>query len=129
MLSGNWPLCNKYQQHSSLNLVWQQLKLRNIFIFGMAYFFAGDLFTLTSNKFRMVCKVDGNPQLDSGAWSLYVDILKERHVVSIVFWSDIGLPALRWEEGEPHLPTYISKVFFQKLSKNVYFILTQTNHM
>ena len=31
-------LCNKYQQHSSLNLVSQQLKLCNIFIFGMAYY-------------------------------------------------------------------------------------------
>ena len=31
-------LCNKYQQHSSLNLVSQQLKLCNILIFGMAYF-------------------------------------------------------------------------------------------
>ena len=30
-------LCNKYQRHSSLNLVSQQLKLCNIFIFGMAY--------------------------------------------------------------------------------------------
>ena len=27
--------------------------------------FAEDRFTLSSNKFRMVCKVDGNPQLDS----------------------------------------------------------------
>ena len=30
-------LCNKYQRHSSLNLVSQQPKLCNIFIFGMAY--------------------------------------------------------------------------------------------
>ena len=30
-------LCNKYQQYSSLNLVSKQLKLCNIFIFGMAY--------------------------------------------------------------------------------------------
>ena len=30
-------LCNKYQQHSSLNLVSQQFKLCNIFIFGIAY--------------------------------------------------------------------------------------------
>ena len=30
-------LCNKYQRHSSLNLVSQQLKLCDIFIFGMAY--------------------------------------------------------------------------------------------
>ena len=30
-------LSNKYQQHSSLNLVSQQFKLCNIFIFGMAY--------------------------------------------------------------------------------------------
>ena len=30
-------LSNKYQKHSSLNLVSQQLKLCNIFIFGMAY--------------------------------------------------------------------------------------------
>ena len=32
--------------------------------------------TLTSNKFRKVCKVDGNPQLDSRDWSMYSDILK-----------------------------------------------------
>ena len=30
-------LCNKYQQHSSLNLVSQQRKLCNIFIFGMEF--------------------------------------------------------------------------------------------
>ena len=38
--------------------------------------FAEDLLTLTSNKFRMVCKVDGNPQLDSRDWNMYSDILK-----------------------------------------------------
>ena len=27
--------------------------------------FDADLFTLTSNKFRKVCKIYGNPQLDS----------------------------------------------------------------
>ena len=31
---------------------------------------AEDLFTLNSNKFRMVYKVDGNPQLDSYDWSM-----------------------------------------------------------
>ena len=36
---------------------------------------AEDLFTLTSNKFRMVDKVDGNPQLDSRDWSMYSNIL------------------------------------------------------
>ena len=30
-------LCNKYQRHSSLSLVLGQLKLCNIFIFGMTY--------------------------------------------------------------------------------------------
>ena len=40
--------------------------------------FAEDLFTLTSNKFRMVYKVDGNPQLDSRDWSMYSKILKAR---------------------------------------------------
>ena len=30
---------------------------------------------LTSNKFGMVCKVDGNLQLDSRDWSLYSNIL------------------------------------------------------
>ena len=38
--------------------------------------FAEDLFTLNSNKFRMVYKVDGNPQLDSRDWSMYSNILK-----------------------------------------------------
>ena len=32
---------------------------------------AEDLFTLNSNKFIMVYKVDGNPQLDSRDWSMY----------------------------------------------------------
>ena len=34
---GEWNALNKYQRHRSLNLVSQQLKLCNIFIFGMAY--------------------------------------------------------------------------------------------
>ena len=33
-------------------------------------------FTLNSNKFRMVYKVDGNPQLDTCDWSMYSNILK-----------------------------------------------------
>ena len=36
---------------------------------------AEDLFTLTSNKFRMIYKVDGNLQLDSCDWSMYSNIL------------------------------------------------------
>ena len=40
------------------------------------YCSAEDLFTLNSSKFRMVCKVDGNPQLDSRDWSMYSNILK-----------------------------------------------------
>ena len=39
------------------------------------YCFAEDLFTLTSNKFGMVCKEDGHPQLDSRDWSMYSNIL------------------------------------------------------
>ena len=31
---------------------------------------------MTSNKFRMLYKVDGNPQLDSRDWSIYSNILK-----------------------------------------------------
>ena len=38
--------------------------------------FAEDLFTLSINKFRKVCKVDGNLQLDSRHWSMYLDIVK-----------------------------------------------------
>ena len=40
---------------------------------------AEDLFTLNSNKFRMVYKVDGNPQLDICDWSMYSNILKLIH--------------------------------------------------
>ena len=36
---------------------------------------AKDLFTLNSNKFRMVYKVNRNPQLDSRDWSMYSNIL------------------------------------------------------
>ena len=36
--------------------------------------FAEDLLTLTSNKFRMVCKVDKNSPLDSGDWSRCSDL-------------------------------------------------------
>ena len=31
---------------------------------------------MTSNKFRMVYEVDGNPQLDLRDWSMYSNILK-----------------------------------------------------
>ena len=44
---------------------------------------AEDRFTLTSNKFRMVRKVDGNPQLDSRDWSMYSNILKAQTQVII----------------------------------------------
>ena len=37
---------------------------------------AEDLLTLNSDKFRMVHKVDGNPQFDSRDWSMYSNILK-----------------------------------------------------
>ena len=37
---------------------------------------AEDLLILNSNKFRMIDKVDGNPQLDSCDWSMYSNILK-----------------------------------------------------
>ena len=37
---------------------------------------AEDLFTLSGNKFRMVYRVDGNPQLDTCDWSMYSNILK-----------------------------------------------------
>ena len=37
---------------------------------------AKDIVPLNSNKFRMVYKVDGNPQLDSRDWSMYSNILK-----------------------------------------------------
>ena len=37
-----------------------------------------DLFTLTSNKFRMVYKLDGNPQFDLRDWSMYLNILNHK---------------------------------------------------
>ena len=47
---------------------------------------AEDLLTLNSNEFRMVYKVDGNPQLDSRDWSMYSNILK---------WRKISVPPLK----------------------------------
>ena len=49
---------------------------------------AKDFFTFTSNKFRMVCKVDVNPQLDSRDWSMYFNILN-----TIYFYVKIGGPS------------------------------------
>ena len=40
-----------------------------------------DLFTLNGNKFRMVYKVDGNPQLDSRDWSMYSNILNSLRIM------------------------------------------------
>ena len=40
---------------------------------------AEDRFSLTSNKFRMVYKVDGNRQLDSRDCSMYSNILNRKH--------------------------------------------------
>ena len=50
---------------------------------------AKDLFTLNSNKFRMVYKVDGNPQLDTCDWSMYSNILNLQSVLINV--SGIGM--------------------------------------
>ena len=41
---------------------------------------AEDLFTLNSNKFRMVYEVDGNPQLDTCDWSMYSNILNAEYL-------------------------------------------------
>ena len=38
---------------------------------------------MNSNKFRMVYKVDGNPQLDSSDWSIYSNILKNALVYEL----------------------------------------------
>ena len=57
--------------------------------------FAEDLFTLTSNKFRMVYKVAGNPQLDSRDWSMYSNILKVRIRHGVTNYSEILLP---WQQ-------------------------------
>ena len=43
-----------------------------------------DLFSLTSNKFRMVYKIDGNPQLDSRDWSIYLKKVKTQRAVSVM---------------------------------------------
>ena len=43
--------------------------------------FVEDLFQLISNKFRMVCKVERNLQLDSRDWSLYSRILNIKEAV------------------------------------------------
>ena len=48
--------------------------------FFVIIYSAEDLFTLTSNEFRMVYKVDGNPQLDPRYWSMYSNILKYHSV-------------------------------------------------
>ena len=46
---------------------------------------AEDLFTLNSNKFRMVYNVDGNLQLDSHDWSMYSNILKSKFHQYFIF--------------------------------------------
>ena len=46
------------------------------------YCSAEDLFILNSHKFRMVYKVDGNPQFNSCDWSMYSNILNRSD-----FWS------------------------------------------
>ena len=53
-------MCNKYQRHSSLNLVSQQLKLCNIFIFGMVYSFTWSRYKYV--EVRGVENEDGTPK-------------------------------------------------------------------
>ena len=47
-----------------------------VFICSAENLFVEDSFALTRNKFRMVYKVDGNPQLESRDWSMYSNIFK-----------------------------------------------------
>ena len=42
---------------------------------------AEDLFTLNSNKFRMVYNVDGNPHLDLRDWNMYSNILRPANLI------------------------------------------------
>ena len=78
----------------------------------MLYFvfmcFAEDIFTLTSNKFRMVYKVDGNSQLDSRDWSMYLNILKSfshsAHIVSHTAYS-LSRVVTKRQNFLPHLET------------------------
>ena len=45
---------------------------------------AKDLFRLTSNKFRIVYKVDGNLQADSRDWSMYSNILNYLNIIHCI---------------------------------------------
>ena len=71
------------------------------FLFALLKIF----FTLTSNKFRMVYKVDGNPQLDSRDWRMYSNILK-----TYLF----GRRTLRYIQERNQFPENICKCVLQK---------------
>ena len=55
---------------------------------------AEELFTLNSNKFRMVYKVDGNPQLDTCDWSMYSNILKGLFNMYLIYFTFIKSVAI-----------------------------------
>ena len=56
------------------------------------YLLCWGFFTLNSNKFRMVYKVDGNSQLDSRDWSMYSNILKQNFQLHISFINNFSKP-------------------------------------
>ena len=67
----------------SLAIIFFKWGLNSLFILPKSKHFyfvlnclAENLLKLISKKFRMVCKVDGNLQLDLRDWSMYSRILK-----------------------------------------------------
>ena len=70
------------------------------------YLLCGRSFTLTSDKFRMVYKVDENPQLDSCDWRMYSSILKKPPLITFVqcIWNCVvrwGY-SVHWQDNNEH---------------------------
>ena len=75
---------------------------------------AEDLFTLTSNKFKIVYIVDRNPQLDSRDWSMYSNNLKSFE--KLLVWGGGGAP--RTTIASPHPFILQTCVFTHNLNEN-----------
>ena len=82
-------------------------------------YFAEDLFTLTSNKFKMVRKVDGNAQLDLRDWSMYSDILKNRLAQWNVLFAGINMMPVEFVPNPKEISQTLTPVGDREISNGI----------
>ena len=81
---------------------------------------------MNSNKFRIVYKVDGNPQLDSRDWSMYSNVLNPNVKLKLDLLSQVNFIPFT---GEPFQPFLVNSYGLMQLLFNVFQLILRRNKL